>query len=263
MTPQTPQTPLEPLARQTPLEPLARQTPLEHLAPQTPQAPLDPLAPQTPRDPLAPLVRLCDVGHCFGAHRVLRKVNFTLEAGGCVVLTGPSGAGKSTLTRIMTGLLRPQEGSAHLTVRRVGFVFQEPRLLPWRTALQNVLLPCDAHQQEARRYALEMLEAVGLGRATSLLPGELSGGMRQRVSLARALAVRPDLLILDEPFTGLDGPLREDMKALIESLVGAGQAGAAMAVVQVAHHHQDILSHAGAQFRLERGTLTAVPSMLI
>ena len=254
MTRQTPQ---------TPLDPLAPQTPLEHLAPQTPQAPLDPLAPQTPRDPLAPLVRLCDVGHCFGAHRVLRKVNFTLEAGGCVVLTGPSGAGKSTLTRIMTGLLRPQEGTAHLTVRRVGFVFQDPRLLPWRTALQNVLLPCDAHQQEARRYALEMLEAVGLGRATSLLPGELSGGMRQRVSLARALAVRPDLLILDEPFTGLDGPLREDMKALIESLVGAGQAGAAMAVVQVAHHHQDILSHAGAQFRLERGTLTAVPSMLI
>ena len=254
MTRQTPQ---------TPLDPLAPQTPLEHLAPQTPQAPLDPLAPQTPRDPLAPLVRLCDVGHCFGAHRVLRKVNFTLEAGGCVVLTGPSGAGKSTLTRIMTGLLHPQEGTAHLTVRREGFVFQDPRLLPWRTALQNVLLPCDAHQQEARRYALEMLEAVGLGRATSLLPGELSGGMRQRVSLARALAVRPDLLILDEPFTGLDGPLREDMKALIESLVGAGQAGAAMAVVQVAHHHQDILSHAGAQFRLERGTLTAVPSMSI
>ena len=240
--PRVPQALLAPLARQTPRAPLAR---------------------QTPRAPLAPLVRLCDVGHCFGAHRVLCKVNFTLEAGGCVVLTGPSGAGKSTLTRIMTGLLHPQEGTAHLTVRRVGFVFQDPRLLPWRTALQNVLLPCDAHQQEARRYALEMLEAVGLGRATSLLPGELSGGMRQRVSLARALAVRPDLLILDEPFTGLDGPLREDMKTLIESLVGAGQAGAAMAVVQVAHHHQDILSHASAQFRLERGTLTAVPSMLV
>ena len=230
---------------------------------QTPLAPQTPLASLVPQIPLAPLVRLCDVGHCFGAHTVLRKVNFTLEAGGCVVLTGPSGAGKSTLTRIMTGLLRPQEGIAHLSVRRVGFVFQEPRLLPWRTALQNVLLPCDAHQAEARRYALEMLEAMGLSGAASLLPSELSGGMRQRVSLARALAVRPDLLILDEPFTGLDGPLREDMKALIESLVGAGQAGAAMAVVQVAHHHQDILSHASAQFRLERGTLTAVPSILV
>lgn len=217
----------------------------------------------TPLTPLAPLVRLCDVGHRFGERVVLRNVNFTLEAGGCVVLTGPSGAGKSTLTRIMTGLLRPQEGLAHINVRRVGFVFQEPRLLPWRTALQNVLLPCDEQQPEARRYALEMLEAVGLSGAASLLPGELSGGMRQRVSLARALAVRPDLLILDEPFTGLDGPLREEMKALIESLVGAGQTGAGMAVVQVAHHHQDILSHAGAQFRLERGMLTAMPSMLL
>lgn len=217
----------------------------------------------TPLTPLAPLVRLCDVGHRFGERVVLRNVNFTLEAGGCVVLTGPSGAGKSTLARIMTGLLRPQEGLAHINVRRVGFVFQEPRLLPWRTALQNVLLPCDEQQPEARRYALEMLEAVGLSGAASLLPGELSGGMRQRVSLARALAVRPDLLILDEPFTGLDGPLREEMKALIESLVGAGQTGAGMAVVQVAHHHQDILSHAGAQFRLERGMLTAMPSMLL
>lgn len=217
----------------------------------------------TPLTPLAPLVRLCDVGHRFGERVVLRNVNFTLEAGGCVVLTGPSGAGKSTLARIMTGLLRPQEGLAHINVRRVGFVFQEPRLLPWRTALQNVLLPCDEQQPEARRYVLEMLEAVGLSGAASLLPGELSGGMRQRVSLARALAVRPDLLILDEPFTGLDGPLREEMKALIESLVGAGQTGAGMAVVQVAHHHQDILSHAGAQFRLERGMLTAMPSMLL
>ena len=230
---------------------------------QIPMAPLVPLAPLAPPAPLTPLVRLCDVGHCFGAHVVLRNVSFTLEAGGCMVLTGPSGAGKSTLTRIMTGLLRPQEGTAHLTVRRVGFVFQEPRLLPWRTALQNVLLPCDAQQPEVRRYAIEMLEAVGLGRAASLLPGELSGGMRQRVSLARALAVRPDLLILDEPFTGLDGPLREDMKALIESLVGAGQTGAVMAVVQVAHHHEDILSHASAQFRLESGTLVAVPGLQV
>ena len=239
MTPQTPQ---------TPLDPLAPQTPLEHLARQTPQAPLD---------PLAPLVRLCDVGHCFGAHRVLRKVNFTLEAGGCVVLTGPSGAGKSTLTRIMTGLLRPQEGTAHLTVRRVGFVFQDPRLLPWRTALQNVLLPCDARSPQDRRNALDLLDAVGLSAATDLLPQELSGGMRQRVSLARALAVRPDLLVLDEPFTGLDGPLRDDMKKLIETLMHDGHVRTTMSVVQVAHHGQDILHCANVHLRLEHGTLTA------
>ncbi len=206
---------------------------------------------------MTPLLTLRNVGHRFGAHVVLRGVNFTLEAGKCVVLAGPSGTGKSTLTRIMTGLLHPQEGTVALNARRVGFVFQEPRLLPWRTALQNVLLPCDERNPKMKKYALEMLEAVGLANAASLLPGELSGGMRQRVSLARALAVRPDLLILDEPFTGLDGALREDMKAQIEGLVRAGQNGAGMAVVQVAHHQHDILRHASVQLRLEHGALTA------
>lgn len=209
------------------------------------------------------LVTLCNVGHRFGSHAVLRGVNFTLDAGRCVVLAGPSGTGKSTLTRVMTGLLRPQEGSVKLNVRRVGFVFQEPRLLPWRTALQNVLLPCDERNPKMKEYALEMLEAVGLANAASLLPAELSGGMRQRVSLARALAVRPDLLILDEPFTGLDGALREGMKTLIEGLVRAGQSGAGMSVVQVAHHQHDILRHASAQFRLEHGELTVEQSSLL
>ncbi|MBB5142108.1 ABC transporter ATP-binding protein [Desulfovibrio intestinalis] len=212
---------------------------------------------------MTPLLTLGNVGHRFGAHVVLRGVNFTLEAGKCVVLTGPSGTGKSTLTRIMTGLLHPQEGTVKLNARRVGFVFQEPRLLPWRTALQNVLLPCDGRNPKMKEYALEMLEAVGLANAAALLPEELSGGMRQRVSLARALAVRPDFLVLDEPFTGLDGALREEMKTLIERLVCAGQSGAGMAVVQVAHHQHDILRHTSAQFRLEHGALTAGQGSLL
>lgn len=207
---------------------------------------------------MSPLVVFRKVDYRFGTRRVLHNVNFSLVPGSCAVLTGPSGTGKSTLVRIMTGLLLPHRGNVTLNARRVGFVFQEPRLLPWRTALQNILLPCDAQNPDTKRNALELLKAVGLSDAADRLPGELSGGMRQRVSLVRALAVRPDLLILDEPFTGLDAPLRESMKMLIETMVHGGRSEANITVVQVAHHEQDILRHADKYFRLEGGNLTTI-----
>ena len=202
------------------------------------------------------LVMFRKVDYRFGTHKVLHNVNFSLAPGSCTVLTGPSGTGKSTLVRIMAGLLHPHKGNIAVNACRIGFVFQEPRLLPWRTALQNILLPCDAQNPDARRIANELLDAVGLSDAADQLPGELSGGMRQRVSLARALAVRPDLLILDEPFTGLDAPLRESMKMLIETMVHGGRSEANITVVQVAHHEQDILGHADTRYHLENGALT-------
>ena len=127
---------------------------------------------------------------------------------------GPSGCGKTTLLRVALGLQHPDAGSVSNRFACPASVFQEPRLLPWRTALENVNLVLSdgpGTREEARGW----LERLELGDAAELYPTELSGGMQQRVSLARALAAGPDLLVLDEPFKGLDEALRTRMTALI------------------------------------------------
>lgn len=133
---------------------------------------------------------------------VLDGFSLELPEAGVVCLTGPSGCGKTTLLRVLAGLATPERGAlAGLDGRRVAVVFQEDRLLPWETAVENVVTTQDA---EAHRRAAEWLGELGLGASLHLRPADLSGGMRRRVALARALAAEPDLLLLDEPFTGLD-----------------------------------------------------------
>lgn len=171
-----------------------------------------------------------------------------------MALTGPSGTGKSTLARIASGLVQPHYGSVFISAMRIGFVFQEPRLLPWRTALENVMLPLSVPVHTAKQRALIMLQSMELGDAAHLYPNQLSGGMRQRVSLARALAIEPDLLILDEPFTGLDNVLRDNLKTLLERTLHT--AGGKAAIMQVTHHVEDILEGTQRFYRLEKGVLT-------
>lgn len=149
----------------------------------------------------------------------VEDVDLGIEPGEIVSLIGPNGGGKSTVLRVIAGLLRPDRGEMLLDdepIRgpdpRIGLVFQEPRLLPWRSAARNVGYPMElAGWDRAKREArvAELLDTVGLAAAGNLVPAELSGGMRQRAALARALALEPRVLLLDEPFSALDALTRE------------------------------------------------------
>ena len=150
---------------------------------------------------------------------VIADLSFALEEGETGALIGPSGCGKSTLMRILAGLDRDFEGSVHIPIHgRVGMVFQEPRLLPWRSVADNVRLAApDASEAEVAT----LFAALGLAEHRTHFPGELSIGLARRAALARAFAVRPTLLLLDEPFVSLDAPLarqlQRDLAKLVES----------------------------------------------
>jgi ABC-type nitrate/sulfonate/bicarbonate transport system ATPase subunit len=150
---------------------------------------------------------------------VLANLSFALEEGETGALIGPSGCGKSTLMRILAGLDRDFEGSVHVPADgRLGMVFQEPRLLPWRSVEDNVRLAAP-NVSEAEVAAL--FATLGLSEHGTHFPGELSVGLARRAALARAFAVRPTLLLLDEPFVSLDAPLakqlQRDLARLVES----------------------------------------------
>ncbi len=166
------------------------------------------------------MLKLDRVSVSFGGREVLRGCSLSLSAGERLALMGPSGCGKTTLLRLALGLQRPDAGTVENSFLRPAAVFQEPRLLPWRSALENVALFLpggDGVKDEARIW----LDRLELGDAAALCPAELSGGMQQRVSLARALAFGGDLLILDEPFKGMDRDLQERVTVVVsQSLPG-------------------------------------------
>jgi NitT/TauT family transport system ATP-binding protein len=160
--------------------------------------------------------------------RALANVTLDVADGEFVTIVGPSGCGKTTLLRILGGLLTGSSGSVELLGRRltgpsrsVGMVFQDPVLLPWRTVLENVMLPVVVLRLDRRTYrrrALDLLELVGLAGFEDKYPHELSGGMRQRVALARALVHDPALLLMDEPFGALDAMTREAMNLELQRI---------------------------------------------
>lgn len=148
------------------------------------------------------MLELKDVSLSFGALEVLRGASLALEQGERIAITGPSGCGKTSLLHVIAGLLHPDSGLVRNRAARTGCVFQEPRLLPWLSAEENVsiVMPHGTQGQDA----LMLLKKLGLADSAEKHPCELSGGMQQRAALARALAYAPDLLLLDEPFRALD-----------------------------------------------------------
>jgi NitT/TauT family transport system ATP-binding protein len=163
-----------------------------------------------------PLVALHGVGKAFAnGTRALEGLNLDVRTGEFMSLLGPSGCGKSTALRIIAGLSEPSEGAVEWPASRaqaagesrIGFVFQEPTLMPWASVFNNVLLPLGLKGiriEKARARVVAALDRVGLKESGRAYPRELSGGMRMRVSIARALVTEPQLLLMDEPFAALD-----------------------------------------------------------
>lgn len=158
----------------------------------------------------------------FNDLEVLRSISTEIKRGEFVSIVGPSGCGKTTFLRIVGGLEKANSGEVRLDDRLIegpgpdrGFVFQQDNLLPWRTVLANTEIGPEIggyRSPEQRKKTLDLLRLVGLSGFENYYPRQLSGGMRQRVNLARALAVNPDLLLMDEPFSALDAQTREIMQ---------------------------------------------------
>ena len=180
------------------------------------------------------LIEIRGVTHAYrtaqGPLPVLDNLTLSVPEGEFCAVVGPSGCGKSTLTRLVAGLMKPDRGEVWLHGERVtgpkktvGMAYQNPVMLEWRTILQNVMLPLEIvaprmprSQREAR--AAELLALVGLEGFEHKRPSELSGGMRQRASLCRAIVHKPDVLIMDEPFGALDAFTREDLWQTMHAL---------------------------------------------
>ena len=179
-----------------------------------------------------------DLTVCFrGGFEALKSVSLEIPAGEILSLVGPSGCGKTTLLRVLADLHKPTTGSVIVDpairgdLGQIAFVFQQPTLLPWRTALQNVVLPLELlrhsrslnespqinakTRRQCEEIAVEMMCQVGLGDALGRYPRQLSGGMKMRVSIARALVTQPKVLLLDEPFAALDEILRNQLGDLL------------------------------------------------
>jgi NitT/TauT family transport system ATP-binding protein len=171
---------------------------------------------------MARKVEIAGLGKWFGELEALRGIDIAVEQGEFISVVGPSGCGKTTFLRMVAGLEPATSGSILFDGQPLrgpggnrGFVFQNDSLLPWRTVLANALIGPEVAGQVGdteRKRTLDLLKLVGLGGFEQYYPRQLSGGMRQRVNLARALAIDPDVLLMDEPFASLDAQTREIMQ---------------------------------------------------
>jgi NitT/TauT family transport system ATP-binding protein len=194
------------------------------------------------------MLSLQNVTITLGGNRILNNTSIQFPAEKISVLLGPSGCGKSTLLRVLAGLLTPDSGQESKSSREknsTSFVFQEPRLLPWLTVRENILLPFTVSGQNSPDPT-SVIQDVGLEHAQELYPHQLSGGMKMRVSIARALITKPLLLLMDEPFAALDEVTRFALQDLLVSI----QKKSKMTVVFVTHSFSEAVYLADQIFLL-------------
>ena len=199
-------------------------------------------------------MRVCDLTLSYGGQPVLEGVNLTVEEGRFVSLVGPSGSGKSSLLRAVIGLQQPLSGTVETNLARseLGLLFQDDALLPWKTARDNVALGLTFNGTE-RKQALAEAEAwlarLGLAGFGDRFPRHLSGGQRKRVALAQVLAMKPRLILMDEPFASLDAIVRarvvKDVVALVER--------ERISVLLVTHDLEEALSLSDEVYLLSQG----------
>ena len=181
------------------------------------------------------VLRLSGVAHAYALKAVLQDIDLTLDAGRILALVGPSGCGKTTLLHLCAGLLTRQTGQLENDFARPAMMFQQPRLLPWKTTRDNIALGLKAAglpRLQCQMRAQAMGQAVGLDdTALDSFPHQLSGGMQSRAALARALVLEPDLLLMDEPFSALDIGL----KAQLHRLLLDHQSAHGVAILMITH----------------------------
>lgn len=194
-------------------------------------------------------VDIADLGVCYRRERetveALRGVSFRVEAGTTCAVIGPSGCGKSTLLYVLAGLLRPQSGrvlingrEARAGRRETSLILQDYGLLPWKTVWDNTVLGLVIRRAPAaviRSTGEEVLKQTGLWEMRRHFPAQLSGGQRQRVAIARSLATRPDLLLMDEPFSSLDALTRESLQEILLDILQHG----GLSAVLVTHNIEE------------------------
>lgn len=192
---------------------------------------------------------------------VLGGLDLEVHAGEFVSLVGPSGCGKTTLLHLIAGLMAPSAGQLELPERaRVAMVFQRPTLIPWRTIIENARFGAEcAGQACSREQASALLERMRLGGALEARPHELSEGMKQRVNLARALLIAPDVLLLDEPFSALDVQTRRALQADLLRLWRDRE----LTIIHVTHSLEDVAALADRALLLTQGPCTVAAAQPI